>query len=66
MPKEYGGENGSIEESIAELNKKLDEYREYFKANAQYGTDEKLRPGRPVDFDQLFGVQGSFRKLEVD
>lgn len=66
LPKEYGGENGSIAECIVELNQKLDKYREYYKANAQYGTDEKLRLGKPVDFDQLFGVQGSFRKLEVD
>ncbi|CAD7012620.1 unnamed protein product [Ceratitis capitata] len=66
LPKEYGGENGSIEECIVELNKKLDEYRDYFKANAQYGTNEKLRPGKPIDFDHLCGVQGSFRKLEVD
>ncbi|XP_018784467.1 PREDICTED: alpha-tocopherol transfer protein-like [Bactrocera latifrons] len=66
LPKDYGGENGSIAEGIADLNQKLDAYREYFKANAQYGTDEKLRPGKPLDFDEIFGVQGSFRKLEVD
>ncbi|XP_053962519.1 alpha-tocopherol transfer protein-like [Anastrepha ludens] len=66
LPQECGGENGSIAEGIVELNKKLDEYRDYFKENAQYGTDETLRVGETTDFDNLFGTQGSFRKLEVD
>lgn len=66
LPKEYGGENGSIDEIIDEMDKKFDEYIEFFKENANYGTDEKLRPGKPIDFDDLFGTEGSFRKLEVD
>lgn len=66
LPKEYGGENGSIDEIIEQTGKKLDEYSDYFKDNANYGTDEKLRPGKPIDFDDLFGTEGSFRKLEVD
>ncbi|XP_030565404.1 alpha-tocopherol transfer protein-like [Drosophila novamexicana] len=66
LPKEYGGENGSIEEIVAEMDKKFDQYRDYFKANAQFGTDEKLRPGNPIDFDSLYGTEGSFRKLNVD
>ncbi|XP_064546300.1 alpha-tocopherol transfer protein-like [Drosophila montana] len=66
LPKEYGGENGSIEEIVADMEKKFDQYRDYFKANAQYGTDEKLRPGNPIDFDSLYGTEGSFRKLNVD
>ncbi|KAH8372418.1 hypothetical protein KR093_011409 [Drosophila rubida] len=66
LPKEYGGQNGSLEESIAEWSTKFDAYREYFKENAKYGTDEKLRPGKPIDFDTIFGTEGSFRKLNVD
>lgn len=66
LPKEYGGENGSIEEIIEQTGKKLDEYSDYIKDNANYGTDETLRPGKPIDFDDLFGTEGSFRKLEVD
>ncbi|ALC44043.1 CG33514 [Drosophila busckii] len=66
LPKEYGGENGSIEESVAEWEKKFDSYREYIKANANYGTDESLRPGKAIDFDSLYGTEGSFRKLNVD
>ncbi|XP_061393138.1 alpha-tocopherol transfer protein-like [Musca vetustissima] len=66
LPKEYGGENGSFDEIIAEWDKKLDAYSDYFKKNAEYGTDEKLRPGKAIDFDSMFGMEGSFRKLNVD
>ncbi|XP_005189931.1 alpha-tocopherol transfer protein-like [Musca domestica] len=66
LPKEYGGENGSVEEIIAEWDKKLDQYRDYFKRSAEWGTDERLRPGKAIDFESLFGIDGSFRKLDVD
>ncbi|XP_075168689.1 alpha-tocopherol transfer protein-like [Haematobia irritans] len=66
LPKEYGGENGSIEEITKMWEQKLDQYREYFKKNADYGTDEKLRPGKAIDFNSIFGIDGSFRKLDVD
>ncbi|XP_061395849.1 alpha-tocopherol transfer protein-like [Musca vetustissima] len=66
LPKEYGGENGSIPEIIDTWHKKFLEYSDYFAEDAKYGTDEQLRPGKPVDFDNLFGMEGSFRKLNVD
>ncbi|XP_037813921.1 alpha-tocopherol transfer protein-like [Lucilia sericata] len=66
LPKEYGGENGSIPEILAEWEQKFLSYRDYFKEDAKYGTDEQLRPGKPIDFDNLFGMEGSFRKLNVD
>ncbi|XP_037941863.1 retinol-binding protein pinta-like [Teleopsis dalmanni] len=66
LPKDYGGESDSIEEITAYWDKKMDEYRDYFKEEINYGTNEKLRPGKPIDFDNLFGMEGSFRKLNVD
>ncbi|XP_075166390.1 alpha-tocopherol transfer protein-like [Haematobia irritans] len=66
LPKEYGGENGSIPDIIAHWEKKFLEYRDYFVDDAKYGTDEHLRPGKPIDFENLFGMEGSFRKLNVD
>ncbi|KAH8234726.1 hypothetical protein KR032_002348, partial [Drosophila birchii] len=66
LPKEYGGENGTVPEIVAEWEKKLDAYSDFFKENANYGTDESLRPGKPIDFEGLFGIEGSFRKLNVD
>ncbi|XP_065368349.1 alpha-tocopherol transfer protein-like [Calliphora vicina] len=66
LPKEYGGENGCIADLTVEWEKKLDDYRDYFKKNAEYGTDESIRPGKAIDFDSMFGIEGSFRKLNVD
>ncbi|XP_061392147.1 clavesin-1-like [Musca vetustissima] len=66
FPQDYGGENGRLEELCADFNKKWDEYREYFQDNIHYGTVESLRTGKPIDFDGLFGMGGSFRKLDVD
>lgn len=61
-----GGENGTTEEHLREFEKKWLEYENYFKENANYGTNELLRPGKPIDFDSLYGLGGSFRKLVVD
>lgn len=67
LPQDFGGELPSLEELTAEDDSKLwDDNKDFFKANANYGTDESLRPGKPLDIDGLFGVGGSFRKLNVD
>ncbi|XP_073848513.1 alpha-tocopherol transfer protein-like [Musca autumnalis] len=66
LPEYYGGENGTMEDHIKGLESKFDEYRDFFKGNANYGADETLRHGETSDLDGLFGVGGSFRKLEVD
>ncbi|XP_075169008.1 alpha-tocopherol transfer protein-like isoform X1 [Haematobia irritans] len=66
FPVEYGGENGSLDQLCQDFNKVWDEYREYFKQNAEYGTDESLRLGKKIDFDDDLGIGGSFRKLDVD
>lgn len=66
LPAEYGGDAGPIQEIVDAWAKKIISYRDYFKEEDQYGTDEKKRPGRPKNADSLFGLEGSFRKLEVD
>ncbi|KAM7344980.1 alpha-tocopherol transfer protein-like [Cochliomyia hominivorax] len=66
LPIELGGENGCSAELVKDFEKKLLEYENYFKENMSYGTNELLRPGKPIDFESLYGLGGSFRKLEVD
>jgi len=56
LPVEYGGENGTVPEILAAWEKKMDKYNDFFKENANYGTDESLRPGKPIDFEGLFGI----------
>ncbi|XP_037813915.1 alpha-tocopherol transfer protein-like [Lucilia sericata] len=71
IPKKYlpaylGGENGTKEELLKNFDQKWLEYKDYFKENENYGTEELLRPGKPIDFDSIYGLGGSFRKLDVD
>ncbi|KAH8327389.1 hypothetical protein KR074_005318, partial [Drosophila pseudoananassae] len=66
LPVEYGGENGSIPELLKEWEQRILAYRNYWEEEKNYGTDERLRVGKPVDFESLFGLQGSFRQLNVD
>ena len=66
LPIEYGGENGSIDEITKEWEAKIRTYSQFYKENAQFGTNEKLRVGKPIDFESIFGMDGSFRKLDVD
>jgi len=41
--------------------------QDYLKEEMKYGIDESLRPGgRCNDYNSIFGVDGSFRKLDFD
>lgn len=46
--------------------KKMVEYRSWMETEDQLGTDESRRPGKPKTAEVMFGVEGSFRKLELD
>lgn len=66
MPKEYGGEAAPCAEIAAIWKKKMESYREWFIEDDKYGTDETKRPGKPKTTENIFGLEGSFRKLNVD
>lgn len=66
LPKEYGGEVGTIQSLINNWEKKFISYRDFFIEEEQYGTDEKKRIGLPHNADSVFGVMGSFRRLTLD
>lgn len=67
LPIEYGGENGTIPEIVAAMEAKFLSYREHFKENANFGITEELRKTeKAVDYDSIFGIDGSFKKLTID
>lgn len=62
----YGGEGGTIQSIIEYWEKRLIENRDFYLEESNYGVDEKKRPGNSKSAESLFGLEGSFRKLEFD
>nr|ATY51916.1 CTD29 [Heliconius melpomene] len=66
LPKEYGGDCGTMDELQEKWTQKLIEYRDWFKAQDALIANESLRPGKPTNYDELFGIDGTFRQLAID
>ncbi|XP_013184164.1 alpha-tocopherol transfer protein-like [Amyelois transitella] len=66
LPNEYGGNAGSMADLHSAWVKKMDEYTDWFKQQEDVKANEALRPGKPTNYDELFGIDGSFRQLVID
>ncbi|XP_073845991.1 retinol-binding protein pinta-like [Musca autumnalis] len=68
LPKDYGGDNKSIQELIDHWEAKILSYMEFFKEENQYGADEtkRIKEETTNQADTSLGLVGSFRKLVVD
>lgn len=66
LPEEYGGSNGSISDCVEVLEQQFLKYKTFFDEDNNNKTDESLRIGTQISSESLFGLEGSFRKLEVD
>ncbi|XP_053617229.1 alpha-tocopherol transfer protein-like [Plodia interpunctella] len=66
LPVEYGGSSSSMDELHEQWKAKLLEYRDWFISQEPLKANETLRPGKPTNYDELFGIDGSFRQLAID
>ncbi|XP_046386013.1 alpha-tocopherol transfer protein-like [Ischnura elegans] len=66
LPEEYGGNAGPISEINEQWRKKLESYKDWFLEQENVKADESKRQGKTRSYDDLFGVDGSFRKLTID
>ncbi|KAH9645182.1 hypothetical protein HF086_005727 [Spodoptera exigua] len=66
LPVEYGGTDGTLQELIDHWKAKVESYRDWFLKQEEARSEESKRPGCPKNSSNLFGVEGSFRRLEVD
>ncbi|CAG9791296.1 unnamed protein product [Diatraea saccharalis] len=66
LPIEYGGPCSTMDDLQEQWKCKLHEYRDWFAAQESIKADESRRPGRPTNYDELFGIDGSFRQLAID
>ncbi|XP_064540089.1 alpha-tocopherol transfer protein [Drosophila montana] len=68
LPKEYGGSRGTMQDIIEQMEAKMWSYREYFEQSRHFGTNEKLREDIPdnTSCQSYFGLDGSFRMLDID
>lgn len=65
FPAEYGGEAGTIAEICEGWVNKIKEREIFFREQELLGTDESKRPGKPKTNESLFGIDGSFRQLDI-
>ena len=66
LPVEYGGTNGTIEDLIHYWRRRAEDAKEDLIKLNNYKTNEAKRPGKPKLHADIFGIEGSFRKLEID
>ncbi|CAB3231193.1 unnamed protein product [Arctia plantaginis] len=67
LPIEYGGSDGSVQELTDHWKAKVESYRDWFLQQEEVRSDESKRSdGTSKNSSIVFGIEGSFRKLEVD
>ncbi|XP_014217588.1 alpha-tocopherol transfer protein-like [Copidosoma floridanum] len=67
LPDEVGGKAGKMMDLYAKVIKDIEKHRDYFiEEERLVRVDESKRLGKPKTATELFGVEGSFKKLDID
>ncbi|CAH1982465.1 unnamed protein product [Acanthoscelides obtectus] len=66
LPQEYGGSCESLKNLHDKFLKLMAESEDLFKFQETQLADESKRPGKPKSISDVFGMEGTFKKLEVD
>ncbi|XP_078036603.1 alpha-tocopherol transfer protein-like [Augochlora pura] len=67
LPNDIGGKAGPLSKFHEEQIKELDNKRDWFiEEEIAYRVDESQRVGKSKTANDLFGVEGTFKKLEID
>ncbi|XP_039277741.1 retinol-binding protein pinta-like [Nilaparvata lugens] len=67
LPQEYGGQADTIDNLNRNWQKLLEDNRDWFLNEGSQKTEEKKRPAKSYyKPTQLFGVDGTFKKLSID
>ncbi|GAB0088704.1 alpha-tocopherol transfer protein-like [Sergentomyia squamirostris] len=67
FPKEFGGQCKSMTELQQDMKDILIKNRDFLlKEEGTRFVQENLRPGKPKTANDLFGIEGNFKKLDID
>lgn len=66
LPSDYGGKLASVAQLHDELQKRLYQNAEFFSEDEKQLGDESKRMSKPKNVTGIFGVDGSFKKLDID
>ncbi|XP_018337424.1 PREDICTED: alpha-tocopherol transfer protein-like isoform X2 [Trachymyrmex septentrionalis] len=67
LPNEMGGKAGSVHKLAQNQVKELEDNREWFLLDeATRRVNEALRIGKSKTVNDLFGIEGNFKKLDID
>ncbi|EDV92764.1 alpha-tocopherol transfer protein-like [Drosophila grimshawi] len=67
LPKDYGGPLEEISVAKELYYKKLmDNRKQMLEYEKRHQVNETLRPGKPKSASNLFGIEGNFKKLDID
>ncbi|XP_017848799.1 alpha-tocopherol transfer protein-like [Drosophila busckii] len=67
LPKDYGGPlEATSTAKLLYYNKLTTDRKQMLQFEKRHQVNEKLRPGKPKNASDLFGIEGNFKKLDID